>query len=136
MMCWAPQPFHHPSHVTLHSQRVGIEPTHQQRRSARLGEAARKAIHHAHDFEKGAWPLFCDGEIPVGQQHGATICVGRKSTKELPSLASFFSHTPLSLLKVRISASGATWICLASRKFAPNFSFSQKREGTIGGSCV
>jgi hypothetical protein len=71
-------------------------------RPIRRGEAARKVSHHAHDFEKSAWPLFFGRVIPTSQRHGATLRVAYKSAKELPSLASFSSHTPLTLLKVCI----------------------------------
>jgi hypothetical protein len=72
---------------------VGTEPTCQQCRAAQRGEVARKASHHTHDFKKGVWLLFFNRVIPVSQQHDATLRVGRKSAKVLPSLESFFTHS-------------------------------------------
>jgi hypothetical protein len=121
---------------------VGTEPTRQQRQSTWCGEAARKAAHHAHDFNNSAWPLFLDGVTSASQQHGTTPCVGHKSVKELQSQASF-SRTPLSLLKVRIStksamiqtcqpayivALGATQMFASKFFFAHVFPFFQKKE--------
>jgi hypothetical protein len=57
-------------------------------------------IHHAHDFEESVRPLIFGGVTLVNQWRDATQRMGRKSTKELLSLASFFSYTLLSLLKV------------------------------------
>jgi hypothetical protein len=62
------------------------KPTHQQLQSTRRGEAATKANHHTHDFEKSVWPLFLDGVTPTGQWHAATPRVGCKSVMELQSL--------------------------------------------------
>jgi hypothetical protein len=134
-----------------HSMRVGTELARPQHRSARRGEQARKASRHAHGFEKNVWPLFLSGVTPTRQLHGATPCVGDKSVKELQPLASF-SRTPLSLLKVLISAKsdtiqtgkpaavsrclGTTWIRLASKKCAPNFPFSKERRDNRRRLCL
>jgi hypothetical protein len=112
----------------------------------------RKVSHHAHDFKKDVWPLFSDRVVPTSRHHDTTVCVGHKSARELSSLASFFSHTPLFLLKVCISSKSMTIQVgkLASipalggypdevsiQKTCTYFPpFFQKVEGTIGGGCV
>jgi hypothetical protein len=71
----------------------GTGPTRQQRRSTQHGRVARKVSHHAHNIKKSVWPLFLDGIIPASRLHDATLPMGCKSTKELPSLTSFLIHS-------------------------------------------
>jgi hypothetical protein len=145
------RPSRHPSCATPHSVQVGTEPTRQQCQHAWCGEGARKVSHHTHDFKKSVWPLFISGVVPSSQRHGATLRVGCKSTKELPSLTSFsFTHSfntseslhfrpkPPRYKKASPPASQrsrASRIRLASKNFAPIFLLS-KREGTTRGDCV
>jgi hypothetical protein len=53
--------------------------------------ATRNVSHHAHDSEESALPSVFDGVTPISQRRGATQSMGRKSAKELLSLA-FLSH--------------------------------------------
>jgi hypothetical protein len=50
--------------------------------------------HHAHDSEESARPFIFNEVIPICQWRSVTQHVGRKSAKELLSLAPFFFYVP------------------------------------------